>query len=101
MAVEEFAKHLGLPGLVVAAWYLLERLRIERLGKAEERRLAVEEQRTLAMAEGFRAVSAQIAAHQAADLQSHAEMAETLGEIRGRLDPHVRSVPRLVNGKEG
>lgn len=101
MNVEEFAKTLGLPGLVIVAWYMLERLRIERVGKAEETRAKVDEARATAMAEGFRSISAQISAHQSADLQSHAEMAEALGEIRGRLDT-VRPAPRLVtaNGKE-
>lgn len=75
MNLEEFARTLGLPGLVVLVWYMLE-----------VRRSKVEEAKVVAMGEGFRSLSAQIAAHQRADLESHAEMAVALGRIEKGLD---------------
>lgn len=75
MNLEEFAKTLGLPGLVVLVWYLLE-----------VRRSKVEEAKVVAMGEGFRSLSAQITAHQRADLESHAEMAIALGRIEKGQD---------------
>lgn len=75
MNLEEFAKTLGLPGLVVLVWYLLE-----------VRRSKVEEAKVVAMGEGFRALSAQISAHQTADLESHADMATGLARIEKGLD---------------
>lgn len=75
MNLEEFAKTLGLPGLIVLVWYLLE-----------VRRSKVEEAKVVAMGEGFRALSSQIQAHETADLRSHAEMATALGRIEKGLD---------------
>ena len=75
MNIEEFAKTLGLPGLVVLVWYLLE-----------VRRSKVEEAKVVAMGEGFKALSAQIAAHQRADLESHAEMGTALARIEKGQD---------------
>lgn len=75
------AKVLGLPGLVVAVWFLLERARIRANGEAEKAKAHAEEAKANAVAEGFRSLSAQITAHQTADMQSHAEMAEALAGV--------------------
>ena len=86
MNLEEFAKTLGLPGLVVLVWYLMEVRRMKSNGEIEARRSHVEEQKVIAMGEGFRSLSQQISAHQTADLESHGEMANALGRIEKGLD---------------
>jgi hypothetical protein len=86
MNLEEFAKTLGLPGLVVLVWYLLEVRRAKAFEIIEARRSDVEEAKVTAMGEGFRSLSTQIQAHETADLRSHAEMATALGRIEKGLD---------------
>lgn len=80
------AKVVGVPGLVVLVWYLLELRRLKAADAIDARRSKVEEQKVLAMGEGFRALSQQISAHQTADLESHADMAERLARIDKGLD---------------
>lgn len=90
MSVDEFAKTLGLPGLVVLVWYLLE-----------VRRSKVEEAKVVAMGEGFRSLSGQIQAHETADLKSHAEMAVALGRIEKGLDIAHERVERHETPAQG
>ena len=86
MNLEEFAKTLGLPGLVVLVWYLLEVRRAKAFEIIEARRSDVEEKKAVAMGEGFRSLSGQISTHQAVDLESHAAMTIALGRIEKGLD---------------
>lgn len=101
MNLEEFAKTLGLPGLVVLVWYLLEVRRSKAFEIMEARRSDVEEKKAVAMGEGFRSLSGQISTHQAVDLESHAAMTIALGRIEKGLDIAQERVERHETPAQG
>jgi hypothetical protein len=82
----EFGKVFGLPGLVIVAWFLLQRDTNRRNEKLEEQKIGVEREKANAMTVGFQSLSGQISTHQSADLASHREMAEGLAELHGKID---------------
>jgi ribosomal protein L9 len=92
----EVGKVLGIPGVMIGVWFLLERQRGERAAKveeqkiaaeakAEERRIDAENRRTEAMEEGFRALANMVANHAQADTKAHGVMGERLAAIETRV----------------
>lgn len=102
-------KVLGIPGVVILCWYLLEVRKGEREkasdkqnAENEKERIAVENKRTEAMQEGFRSLAQLINDHAARDLESHGEQTERIARIEGALEIRrqtpVRGVPmREIN----
>lgn len=78
-AAIEVAKVLGLPGLVVVVWYLIERDRTRSNAKAEA-------DRTAAMTVGFQSLSGKIDSHASEDAERHGETREAIVDLRARFD---------------
>lgn len=94
MSVADFVtlgKTLGLPGVFVLVWYLLEKARGERQAKVEEQKVAADNKKTEAMEEGFRALANMIADHAQADHAAHASQVDRLGAIEATLG--IRKTP--------
>lgn len=104
MDVSEFATNFGLPGLLIAAWYLLQSKRDDRAGtleekklaaanahderklQLEERRLSIEDKKADAMATALTSLSGKVDAHHTLDIESHRELGEGIAEIKGQLE---------------
>lgn len=104
-------KVLGIPGVVILCWYLLEvrksdRSKAEEASKAEQQRandkraaalermrIDAENRRTEAMTKGFESLGQLIAEHSRADLESHAEQTERIARIEGALEIRRRVTP--------
>lgn len=91
-AVIEIGKVLGLPGLVMMVWYLLERDRQKNSAKAES-------ERTAAMTVGFTSLSGKLDSHAQDDADRHGETREAIVDLRARFDvmhdlTPVESAPR-------
>lgn len=89
-------KTLGIPGVMILVWYLLEKQRGDRQATAEQQKIAAEAEtqkqrtaaenrRTDAMEEGFRALASMVADHAQADTDSHAKQGERLAAIEATL----------------
>ena len=85
MEISEFAKSLGVPGLLIGVWYLLELAKNKRQEKADERHAAIEQAKVAAMAQGFTILLEKIDEHMRTDLQSHTVMVAEVTELRGMV----------------
>jgi hypothetical protein len=83
VSLAELAKTLGVPGLVLGIWYLLEHARIKQAAVSEKQRNEVESKKADAMTVGFSSLATRIDTHHTADIQSHAELAAGLARIEG------------------
>jgi hypothetical protein len=94
--IVEVGKVLGIPGVMIGVWFLLERQRGERASQIEEqkikseavtegRRVDAENRRTEAMEEGFRALANMVANHAQADTKAHGHMTERLAAVETHL----------------
>lgn len=92
----EVGKVLGIPGVMIGVWFLLERQRGERAAKVEEQKIAAEakteerrvdaeNRRTEAMEEGFRALANMVANHAQADTRAHGQMTERMAAIETHI----------------
>jgi hypothetical protein len=77
--VIEIAKVLGLPGLVVMVWYLIERDRTKNAAKAES-------ERTTALTVGFQSLHGKLDDHARDEGDRHAETREAIVDLRARFD---------------
>lgn len=100
MDVEKFAMTLGLPGLFVLVFFLLQRARDERQAKIEEAKLAAENKRidgmfemSKAMATGFVSLVQLIGQNHSADIESHQDLAAGIAELKGKLDDALYNTP--------
>lgn len=85
MTFDEIVKTLGLPGLLILVWYLLELQKAKRAEKAdeaksklEEQRLKIEDQKIAAMTAGFQALIAKLDGHQHDEFEHHAQTREAI-----------------------
>lgn len=81
MSIEEFAKTLGLPGLLVLVWYLLEIQRGRRAEKVEDAKAKLEEKKIDALTTGFHALAAKIDDHQRDEFEHHAKTREAIAGL--------------------
>lgn len=86
-------KTLGIPGVMILVWYLLEKQRGERAAKFDEQRIASENKKTEAMEEGFRSLASMVADHAQADTEAHGAMTERLAAIETTLGTRVKTPP--------
>jgi hypothetical protein len=99
-AIIEIGKVLGLPGLVMMVWYLLERDRQKNAAKAES-------ERTAAMTIGFQSLSGKLDSHAQDDADRHGETREAIVDLRARFDvlhdltPVGHEVVRRVTPPQG
>ena len=94
MSVADFVtlgKTLGLPGVFVLVWYLLEKARGERQAKVDEAKVAADNRKTEAMEEGFRSLASMIGDHAQADQEAHAKQVDRLAAIETHLS--IRKTP--------
>lgn len=107
----QLGKTLGIPGVMILVWYLLEKQRGDRAAvadaqrvaaeaKANEQRTAAENKKTEAMEEGFRSLASMIADHAQSDTESHANMGERLAAIETTLGTRVKTPPGGVPMRE-
>lgn len=112
MDVEKFATTLGLPGLLILVWYLLQRARDIAHAKFEEQKLAMENRRIDAMFElaktmatGYSSLVQVMASNHAQDIESHQDLATGIAELKGKLDEAGYRTPphgvRLPTGGGG
>lgn len=105
MSVEEFAKTLGLPGLLVLVWYLLEIQRGRRAEKADEAKNKIEERKIDALTVGFQTLSGKIDTHQRDEFEHHATTREAIVGLHTSfanqfdLTPPPREPPELPRAK--
>jgi hypothetical protein len=66
---------LGIAGLIVWVGYRIAMRALDRWAKSEQ-------DRTSAIADGFRAITNSVNTHSAADIASHNRLAESHGEVR-------------------
>ena len=90
---QQFAKDFGLPGLLIAVWYLLQSNRDKAVSSLEEKKLAledrklnIEDKKADAMASALTSLSGKIDAHSILDIESHRELGEGIAEIKGQLE---------------
>lgn len=100
MSVEQFATSLGLPGLLILVWFLLQKARDERQAKLDEQKLTIEEKRvdamfemSKAMATGFTSLVQLVATNHSADIESHQDLATGIAELKGKLDESSWKTP--------
>lgn len=84
-------KTLGIPGVMILVWFLLEKGRGERAHKLDEQRIAADNKKTGAMEEGFRSLANMVADHAQTDTESHGAMTERLAAIETQLG--IRKTP--------
>jgi len=77
-AAIEVAKVLGLPGLVVVVWYLIEQKRMAHSAKVEEGRNA-------ALADGFKSLVGKFDTHASEDADRHGETQKELAALGGAI----------------
>ena len=100
MDIEKFATTLGLPGLLILVWYLLQRARDDRQAKLDEQKLSMENRRidsmfelAKTMATGYSSLVQVMASNHAQDIESHQDLATGIAEIKGKLDESWRTPP--------
>lgn len=81
MSLEEFAKTLGLPGLFVLVWYLLEIQKGRRAEKADEAKNKIEEAKVQALTIGFQSINTKIDTHERAEFEHHAKTREAVSAM--------------------
>jgi hypothetical protein len=102
--IVDIGRVLGIPGVVILCWYLLEVRKGERQkatdaaeaerqrgndkrnAALERMRIEAENRRTEAMSKGFEKLGELITDHSRADLDSHAEQNERISRIEGVLE---------------
>lgn len=92
MTTEQLFLQLGICGAMLLVFW---RVAIKWIDRNAE----VENQKTAAMAEGFKSLSGKVDTHHMADIQSHSEMAFGIAKIEGMLTERsgVHVVPDLPN----
>jgi hypothetical protein len=85
MDAEKIATLFGLPGLIIAVWYLLETQKNKRLekeseskAKAREREADLEEKKIAAMTTAFQSLNTKIEEHQRDEFEHHAQTREAI-----------------------
>lgn len=89
-------KVLGLPGVCVLVWYLLERQRGKREEKDNEQRIDAENRRTTALETGFRSLAELVADHRNADQEAHSKQDERMAAIETTLHLRIKTPARGV-----
>jgi hypothetical protein len=100
VSLDEVAKSLGIPGIMLCFWYLLELRKDRRAEKAEDaknkleaRRLELEEARIQAMTAGFQLLAAKIDEHQRDEFEHHATTREAIVGLHTSLANHFDLTP--------
>jgi hypothetical protein len=87
VSLEQLFLQLGIAGALVFVGWKVSTLLIEKWSVGEAAR-------TKAIAEGFAAITGKVDAHHTADLQAHAELGESVANIRGLLTREDSPVKR-------
>lgn len=85
MSFEEIAANLGVPGVMIACWYLLEMAKVRRQGLADRDTTEIRKAEVEAMRKGFETLGTKIDEHTRVDLRHHSSVLEGVTELRGIL----------------
>jgi phytoene dehydrogenase-like protein len=78
MSLEQIAQSLGLPGLLILVWYLLEIQKGKRAEKSDEAKNKIEEAKVAALTLGFQTINTKIDTHERAEFAHHATTREAI-----------------------
>lgn len=81
MSLEEIVKTLGLPGLLICVWYLLEIQKGRRAEKSDDAKAKLEDKKIDALTVGFQALAAKIDDHQRDEFEHHAKTREAIAGL--------------------
>jgi len=85
MSLEQFATSLGLPGLLILVWYLLEIQKGRRAEKVDDARAKLEDRKIEAMTLGFTALNTQLDTHERAEFEHHAKTREVIVSLHAAI----------------